>query len=70
MLYSPKEMGLMEAIPIDSRGIVGVDIFSVLGLTAELGGGRAYINFLVVGLVALLTISGNCAEALRELRST
>ncbi len=48
-------IGLREAVAIGIGGMVGGGIFSVLGLSVEIGGAGAYISFLFGGIVAMLT---------------
>jgi amino acid transporter len=58
-------LGLAALVSIGIGGMVGGGIFSVLGLTVQLGGAGAYVSFLVGGTVAALTGSSYARLSVR-----
>jgi amino acid transporter len=62
---APGTIGLAALVSIGIGGMVGGGIFSVLGLTVELGGAGAYVAFVVGGVVAALTGSSYARLSVR-----
>ena len=50
-----RELELRDALSIGLGGMIGAGIFSVLGLAAGIAGPAVFLDFLIGGIIAILT---------------